>query len=528
MAATTVDFDELMPASDTDQSWVPPRWWGATAGVTAVLAALGVGQLAAGFDSDAVHPVVSVGDRVIDHVPAPIKRFGIDVFGTSDKTALVIGTVIILFILGAVAGVTALRKNLNVGMGIVAAFGVIGVLAATTGDGPTDPWYPSVVAAAAAAAALWRFHRWSYPTAPAGRPAAGTEADRRRFLMGTVAVSAGAIFAGLIGTGLRSRFDAELQRVGVRLPAPSSQLPPLPVDPAGEIPGLSPFVIPNDRFYRIDTALIPPSITLADWTLTIDGMVDTPVTFTYEELSQRKLIEVDVTISCVSNEVGGRLVGNARWTGVRLDELLGLAGMSPDADQIVGHSVDGWTGGFPTSIIDGRDAILALGMNGEVLPVEHGFPARLIIPGLYGYVSATKWIERIEITRFDQVEGYWIPRGWSASGPIKTQSRIDTPSSGRQLTAGAHPIAGVAWAPTRGIAKVEVQVDDGPWMVASLGPEVSMSTWRQWWVSWDATSGSHTIRVRATDGDGQIQTSDLADVAPNGATGWHTVDVDVV
>ncbi len=527
MAVSTLDRDQPIPAIDATESWLAPRWWGALAGMTAVLAALGAGQLAAGFQSDAKHPVVSVGDRVIDHVPAAIKRFGIDLFGTSDKTALIIGTIIIMCLLGAAAGVIALRRSVYLGMGIVAVFGVVGVLAATTGDGPTDPWYPSVFAAAAGAGVLWIFHRWSYPPAPPAESIDEPPPDRRRFLMGAAAISAGAVVAGLAGSGLRSRFAAELQRAGVRLPTPSVALPPLPIDPAAEIPGLSTFIIPNDRFYRIDTAIIPPSVTLADWTLTIDGMVDRPVTFTYDDLSKRKLIEVDVTISCVSNEVGGELVGNARWTGVRLDELLELAGMSPNADQIVGHSVDGWTGGFPTSIIDGRDAIVAIGMNGEVLPVEHGFPARLIVPGLYGYVSATKWIKRIEITRFDQVEGYWIPRGWSALGPIKTQSRIDTPGSGGRLTAGTVPIAGVAWAPTRGISKVEVQVDDGPWMVATLGSEVSSSTWRQWWVSWTATPGAHTIHVRATDGDGQTQTPNLADVAPNGATGWHTVGVDV-
>ena len=250
------------------------------------------------------------------------------------------------------------------------------------------------------------------------------------------------------------------------------------------------------------------------------------ITLTYDELLDRPMVEADITLSCVSNEVGGTLVGNARWLGCRLDDLLDEAGIDPSADQIVGRSVDGFTAGFPTALLDGRDALVAVGMNGEPLPIRHGFPARLVVPGVYGYVSATKWLSEIELTRFDEFEGYWIPRGWAVEGPIKTQSRIDTPTRSATVTAGAStPIAGVAWAPTRGIERVEVQIDDGEWQAAELGEEYTDTTWRQWKLAWEPTPGQHQIRVRATDGEGETQTEERTPVAPDGATGWHTIRV---
>jgi DMSO/TMAO reductase YedYZ molybdopterin-dependent catalytic subunit len=241
------------------------------------------------------------------------------------------------------------------------------------------------------------------------------------------------------------------------------------------------------------------------------------------------MVEADITLACVSNEVGGSLVGNARWLGCRLDDLLDEAGIDPSADQVVGRSVDGSTAGFPTALLDGRDALVAVGMNGEPLPLRHGFPARLVVPGVYGYVSATKWLSNIELTRFDEFEGYWIPRGWAVEGPIKTQSRIDTPTSGKALTAGETvAIAGVAWAPTRGIERVEVQVDDEPWAEAELGEQYADTTWRQWSLGWTPTEArQHRLRVRATDGTGETQTERRTPVAPDGASGWHTVSIDV-
>ncbi len=294
------------------------------------------------------------------------------------------------------------------------------------------------------------------------------------------------------------------------------------------MPGQTTFVTPNADFYRIDTALVVPEVDPATWTLRIHGQVQKEITLTYAELLKRPMIERYITLCCVSNEVGGNLVGNARFLGAPLKDLLEEAGPKPGADQVVGRSVDGFTAGSPTAVLmDGRDAMLAIGMNGQPLPVEHGFPVRVVVPGLYGYVSATKWITELEVTSFSAFDAYWVPRGWSAMGPIKTESRIDTPSDGSNKKAGNIVIAGVAWAQHRGISKVEVQVDNGPWMIASLDAVPSTDTWRQWKVDWAATAGQHQIRVRATDNAGDTQTSQVADVAPNGASGYHTIDVNV-
>jgi DMSO/TMAO reductase YedYZ molybdopterin-dependent catalytic subunit len=293
-----------------------------------------------------------------------------------------------------------------------------------------------------------------------------------------------------------------------------------------QVPGADPFITPNADFYRIDTALSVPQVDPDDWTLTVTGRVERELTLSFSELLDRPMVEVDITLACVSNEVGGKLVGTARWLGCRLDDLLDEAGIDPSADQVVGRSVDGFTAGFPTALLDGRDALVAVGMNGEPLPTRHGFPARLVVPGLYGYVSATKWLSEIELTRFDEFEGYWIPRGWSVEGPIKTQSRIDTPVVGQRLDAGRPaPVAGVAWAPTVGIDRVEVQIDDGEWQEAELGERHTDTTWRQWRLPWVPEAGEHRIRVRATDGTGETQTQQRRPVAPDGATGWHTVVV---
>jgi DMSO/TMAO reductase YedYZ molybdopterin-dependent catalytic subunit len=297
--------------------------------------------------------------------------------------------------------------------------------------------------------------------------------------------------------------------------------------PAGAdlgIDGVSPFVTPNGDFYRIDTALIVPQVRTDGWTLRVHGMVDRELELTFDDLLARQLVEADVTLACVSNEVGGDLIGNARWLGVRLDELLREAGVRRGATQVVPRSSDGFAAGFPTEVaLDGRDALVAVGMNGEALPLRHGFPARLVVPGLYGYVSATKWLTEIELTTWDAFDSYWVRRGWAKEAPIKTQSRIDTPRSGASLRPGRVAVAGVAWAQGRGVEAVEVRVDDGPWQPARLATAVGADTWRQWVHEWDATPGRHTITARATDGTGAVQTSERAEPIPDGASGWHSI-----
>lgn len=282
---------------------------------------------------------------------------------------------------------------------------------------------------------------------------------------------------------------------------------------------------PNDEFYRIDTALTVPQVPAETWQLDITGMVDRPLRLDYDDLLGRQIVERDITLTCVSNTVGGELIGTARWLGVRLDDLLAEAGIDPAADQVVGRSVDGYTCGFPVAALDGRDAMVAVGMNGEPLPLEHGFPARLIVPGIYGYASATKWLTEIELTTFDRFDHYWVPRGYAAQAPIKIQSRIDTPRGLDRIAPGPFAIAGVAWAQPVGVEAVEVSIDDGPWQPADLGDPVNDSTWRQWRLAWDATPGRHTVSVRAIDRNGAIQTADRSEPLPDGATGHHTVVV---
>jgi DMSO/TMAO reductase YedYZ molybdopterin-dependent catalytic subunit len=305
-----------------------------------------------------------------------------------------------------------------------------------------------------------------------------------------------------------------------------SAAPDIPAD--ATLSPTTPFVTPNVRFYRIDTALSIPRINLDSWSVEIGGRVDRPFTLTYADLLARPQVERIITIACVSNEVGGDLIGNAVWQGVLLRDVLDEAGAQPEGEQVFGTSVDGWTCGFPIeAAMDGRDAMIAIGMNGEPLPALHGFPARMIVPGLYGYVSATKWLQKLEITTWDEAEGYWVPRGWARDAPIKTQSRIDVPKRGDTLKPGRVPIAGIAWAQRRGITRVEVRVDEGDWVEARLGTDVTIDSWRQWLYEWDATPGDHTIQVRATDATGQPQTEQVARPDPDGATGWHTRTVTV-
>ncbi|MDE0578583.1 MAG: molybdopterin-dependent oxidoreductase [bacterium] len=402
--------------------------------------------------------------------------------------------------------------------------------------------------------------------------------DRRRFV-GAVGIMAGASLAGgLLGRWLRRRDTVEGAREGVAealqgrtIATPTSRATPRPTESASEpatptatatpesagaeptaeptpeataeptpsvtaepvrepnfdyIAGIAPLITPNEDFYLIDTALSYPQIDPADWSLRIHGMVDQEVEISFDELLDLGLVREQVTLSCVSNRVGGRLVGNAEWVGVPLATVLDQAGVQPRATQIVGRSVDRWTAGFPTAVaLDGRIAMVAVQMNGEPLPISHGFPARLVVAGLYGYVSATKWLSDIELTTWEAFNGYWIPRGWAKEGPIKTQSRIDVPRRDSTIDPGPTAIAGVAWAPSRAIEKVEVQVDDEDWVEAELSRETTINSWRQWMVTWNATPGEHQVRVRATDGTGTTQTSEISNPAPDGATGWHTIQV---
>ncbi|MEU4690028.1 molybdopterin-dependent oxidoreductase [Actinoplanes sp. NPDC023714] len=485
-------------------------------GVAAAAVALGVAEIVAVVTGPLSAPLLAVGGVVVDTVPGPVKDAAVRVFGIHDKTALIVGTLILLTGYAYAIGVLAARRWW-IGVAGIALFGMIGAVAAMTRhDAGPMAWLPSV---AGAALAVWVLHRL---LGLGARPA--EEDGRRRFLKGVGLAAGLAVAGGAAGRLLTSRQAVQQARDAVVLPAPRQSPPPLP---AGvQVADVTPYVSPNADFYRIDTALYPPQIDPSTWELRIHGMVRNPITITWEQLLRRPMIERYVTLACVSNEVGGDLIGNALWLGTPIRELLDEADPLPGADQVVQRSADGWTCGTPTAVLrDGRDALLAVGMNGEPLPVAHGFPVRMVVPGLYGYVSACKWITEIELTRFADFDAYWVPRGWSAQGPIKLQSRIDTPRKGTKRAAGTVVVGGVAWAQHTGIAKVEVQIDDEPWREATLAATVSADTWRQWSYPWQATPGEHRLRVRATDRNGQTQTATPAPTAPDGATGWHAVTV---
>lgn len=492
-------------------------------GLIAVGAGVSVAQLLASLKSNLNAPVVSIGNRVIDHVPASIKEFAIRTFGVDDKYALVITIYLVVLVLAVLIGHSYFSvKRRKAQMIVIVMTGIAALASQFDTNSSALSLLPSL---AAGAVTLWILRIFESRTNFSTPEERGF--NRRELLKRIGFVAAGSAGAVLVGNFFRNHASAQLQRLSIVLPKALKFLPQPPTDPALTTPGLSKLFTPNSEFYRIDTAIIVPNINVDTWRLRIDGLVGSPIELTYKELTDRPVFELDDTIACVSNEVGGNLVGNARWLGIRLDDLVKEASPSNNADQVMGYSVDGFTAGFPFAALDGRDAMIAIGMNGEPLPIEHGFPARIIVPGLYGYVSATKWLTRIELTRFDRAEGYWVPRGWSAKAPIKTQSRIDTPMSGSSLKKGKRVIAGVAWAPTRGISKVEVRVDSGAWRETTLGPALAKTTWRQWWIDWDAKPGTKTLQVRATDGTGALQSSHSVPVAPNGAEGWHSVTVTV-
>jgi DMSO/TMAO reductase YedYZ molybdopterin-dependent catalytic subunit len=501
-----------------------PAW--ALAGLAAGAVGLGVAQLTAAPAGPAYAPLVATGSAFVDRTPPWLKNAAVSTFGTHDKQVLIAGAGLVLAMLSGLAGMLA-RRRLRQAQWLVLALGLLaGLAAATRPDAPAASALPSLLGAVAGAVTLTRLAR--HGSGPAGTPA-GAGPGRRGFLALTGTAAAGGAVAWLAGWAAgRSLHGAEASRDAVRLPAPTSPQPLLPPDAEVGVAGVAPFRVPNADFYRIDTALVAPRVDSGTWRLRVHGMVDRGVTLDFAELLRAGLVERDVTLTCVSNEVGGDLIGNARWLGLPLAPLLRRAGPRPDADMVLSTSADGWTASTPLAVLlDGRDALLAIGMNGVPLPIEHGFPVRMVVPGLYGYVSATKWVVDLEVTRFDRAAAYWTTRGWSDHGPVKTQSRIDVPKNGAQVSAGRVALAGVAWAQHRGISRVEVRVDDGPWQVARLAEVPSADTWRQWVLAWDAVAGRHRIRVRATDGTGAVQTGDQAPPEPDGATGWHTITVDV-
>lgn len=520
---------------------LPSRPAAALSGLLAAAAALAAGELVTGFGRRGPSLVTAVGSRFIDAYAARLKSLAVSLFGTNDKTALVVGIVVVCLAFGAGIGVAA-RRRAAIGVAALGGFALVGLWAYQS-DSQARPVVGALACAAAWAAGVGALHTL-LRRAPRRAAAAGTDVvdgvadgrtlraapraalatpmtgdSRRRFLLTAGVVGVASAGAAQVG---RARRYPDTVRLPANVPLPTVARPATVVDSVA-IDGITPWLTPTKDFYRIDTALTVPSIDASKWTLEVRGLVDRPFTIGYEELLALDAVEEVVTMQCVSNEVGGNLIGNARWTGVPLRTLLERAGVRDTAQQVVGRSVDGFTAGFPRDVLAGdRVALVAYAMNGEPLPAAHGFPARLVVAGLYGYVSATKWLRSIDLTTWDGFDGYWISRGWSKEGPIKTASRIDVPRAGATIAPGAVTIAGVAWAPSRGIARVEVSIDDEPWRVASIGDSTRDNAWVQWWLAWDAPPGPHILRVRAVDRTGAVQTGTVRAPDPDGATGWHT------
>jgi DMSO/TMAO reductase YedYZ molybdopterin-dependent catalytic subunit len=501
------------------------------AGVAAASISLGVAQLVGipfGARADAR---AAVGSMAVDLTPGPVKEWAIQTLGSLDKLFLSVVVLVAIATIAAIAGSLETRRR-PVGSAAIVAAGVLGSLAVLARQGATAiDTIPTVAGTACGVAVLRWLTRRFWPGGnddEAGPDDDDPDAGRRRLVvigllgLGVVSGVAGAVITRLV-------HSVAGDRNSLTLPRPRVSAPPIPADvqPKGVV--LPSFITASADFYRVDTALSIPQLSHGDWRLRLHGMVDREITYSFDQLAGFDVVEMVMTLTCVSNPVGGNLISTGVWTGYRVADLLAAAHVHPDADMVLSTSIDGFTAGTPVeALTDGRDALLAVGLNGQPLPIAHGYPARLVVPGLYGYVSATKWVVDLELTRFDKAQAYWTQMGWAPQAPIKTESRIDVPKGGQTLPRGPVVFGGVSWAQNRGVRAVEVRIDDGGWQPAELGASYSNATWRLWSFPWQAKSaGKHTITVRATDNTGATQTADRVGSVPDGATGWHTVDFSV-
>ncbi|WP_441964010.1 molybdopterin-dependent oxidoreductase [Mycolicibacterium houstonense] len=504
-------------------------------GIAAAAVSLGVAQVAGVFFPARADPRNAVGSAIVDLTPGPVKELAIQALGGLDKLFLAVA---VLVVIAAAAAIAATYESARrpIGSAVFVVAGLLGCAAVISRPGATAADIIPTVAGTACGVAALRLlavRLWSHAEADAEAGSGDDHEevdDSRRMWLATAGLLGFGAATGLLGfLATRVVHSVAAERDTSALPTPRLPAPPIPPEVQPKNVVLPSFVTDAADFYRVDIALSVPQLSRQDWRLRIHGMVDREITYSFADLDRFEVVEKVVTLTCVSNPVGGDLISNGVWTGYRLTDLLAAAGVSPHADMLLSTSVDGFTVGTPVETLhDGRDALLAVGLNGQPLPVEHGYPARLVIAGLYGYVSATKWVTDLELTRFDRAEAYWTKQGWAPRGPIKTESRIDVPRNGQRLPEGPTTFGGVAWAQNRGVRAVEVRIDDGPWRPAQLGAAYSGQTWRLWSFPWQAVdAGDHTITVRATDNTGTVQTSDQVPTVPDGATGWHAVNFTV-
>ncbi len=494
------------------------------AGIAAASVSLAVAQLVGipfGARADARG---AIGSAVVDLTPGPIKEWAIQTLGSLDKPFLAFVVLVVIATIAAIAGTLETRRR-PLGSAVIAGAGVLGCVAVLSRpDAAALDTIPTVAGAACGVAVLRLLTRrfWSGPEDGAEHD--DPDGGRRRLVM--LGLLGFGVVSGVVGAVVtRLVHSVAADRNNFTLPRPRISAPPIPAEVQPNGVALPSFVTAGTDFYRVDTALSVPQLRYSDWRLRIHGMVDHEATYSFNDLVGFDVVETAMTLTCVSNPVGGPLISTGIWTGYRMADLLALAGVHADADMLLSTSIDGFTAGTPVeALTDGRDALLAVGLNGQPLPVEHGYPARLVVPGLYGYVSATKWVVNLELTRFDRAAAYWTRMGWAPRAPIKTESRIDVPKGGQTVPIGPVVFGGVAWAQNRGVRAVEVRIDDAGWQPAEPGASYSNETWRLWRFPWQAKSpGKHSITVRATDNTGAVQTEDRAQTVPDGATGWHTV-----
>ncbi len=530
------------------------RYQAALSGMVSAALALALGELVASVTNKTTSLVLAVGEFIVEVTPGDVVRTSIETLGNSQKVVLLSSITVISILFGAFLGLLS-RKQPDLSYSLFILFGIFGGWTLNRDPLTSTAAALSLSAVATLIGVLTFFSLNSLLDHPASADIEDPKyryADRRQFLNWATGISVAA--GTMTGVGRLLLKDDTVQNIREKIvipnieeknelqtsndvtsdlsstatTIPSTETDFLTFSEMNAIEGISPYITSNDDFYRIDTALRVPTIEPADWSLTVDGLVENPYELSYEEILEMELVKKDVTLTCVSNEIGGPLVGNAVWAGVPLSEIISKSEPLSNAEQVMCHSVDGFTAGFPIeNIFDGRTALLAVGMNGRPLPVIHGFPARLVVAGLYGYVSAVKWIKRIEICTWDGNNGYWIPRGWSKKAPIKISSRIDVPRE-RKIDSGINAVAGVAWAPLSGVRTVEISFDSGPWQECNLGVSLSGETWTQWAYKWDAIPGKYKIKVRAIDNNGVIQSSSVVSPAPDGAEGFDQISVRVV